>query len=165
MSPEDDPFLDSTMQVDTPPPSTPLKVSMPDKTLQRMYKQLEDEIQPGFDNDDEDAQEVLDYVWIVIHHTLSKLLKDQMLGTHLADLAEFRENLKKAGKKKFINLLKDIAKRKSWWELLKNSTSFVLFDLKQSDCILSPDLFFMHDHPVPPRPMWGLSNASKAGAQ
>jgi hypothetical protein len=45
------------------------------------------------------------------------------------------------------------------------SRSFVSFDLKQSDRVLSPDLFFMHDPLVPPRPTWGLSDASEAGAQ
>jgi hypothetical protein len=73
MSPEDDPFLDSTMQVDNPPPPRPSRVFDARQTLQIMCKQLQQNIQPGFDNDDEYAQGAPDIVWVVIHNTLQTL--------------------------------------------------------------------------------------------
>jgi hypothetical protein len=115
MSPEDDPFLDSSMQVDDPvqitlkkhtPPSTPSRVHIQDTTLQKISKQLGAAIQP--ESNDKDVQSDLDMVFFIIHKALSE---DQTLSTHLADEGEFRENLKKAGEDKFINLLEEIVAR------------------------------------------------------
>jgi hypothetical protein len=101
-----------------PPTVTQSRVSIPEKAVQGVCKQLERYILPG--DDDNSIREDLNIVWIVVHDALSQA---QTLRARLADQDEFQENVQKYGEKEFIELLRDMAKRKNWRDLLENGTS------------------------------------------
>ena len=68
----------------------------------------------------------------------------------LANQDKFEENVKSKGEDKFIELLKDIAKKKNWQDLLENGTSFLSSGLKPSNRALSPDVFLKPEVPASP---------------
>jgi hypothetical protein len=114
------------MQVDEPiqamprnyiPPSTPRRVSIPDDAFQLMCWQLNRAIQP--DDTDHNIRQGLVLIWASVR---AALLKDQRLRLRIANEDEFKG---KAGDPQFIDLLKDIAKRQSWRELLENGAPFL----------------------------------------
>jgi len=86
-----------------------------------MCKKLELNIQPG---DDDDS--ILGDVWTYVNKALKE---DPILKTRLADEGEFQENVQKYGEKQFIDLLKDMAKKKNWGDLLEHRTSILSSDL------------------------------------
>jgi hypothetical protein len=88
---------------------------------------LERSIEP--DDDDDDIQYSLVTVWFNVNEALKE---DPILKTRLADKGEFVENVEKYGEKQFIDLLKDMAKKKNWGDLLDNRTSFLSFVLPQA---------------------------------
>jgi hypothetical protein len=142
---EDDPFQVSEslgrLQLDepandNPSPSTPTrstlpsmqpKTTIPDRALRVMCSILERSIEP--DDDDDDIQYSLVTVWFNVNEALKE---DPILKTRLADKGEFVENVEKYGEKQFIDLLKDMAKKKNWGDLLDNRTSFLSFVLPQA---------------------------------
>jgi hypothetical protein len=161
MSLEDGPFVVSLMQVDEPVPathvkstplSTPSRVSVPEEAVQELGKELEVYIQSSLSND-----RILCHVWISVHDALKR---DQTLRTRLANQDEFKENVKKSGEDQFIDLLKDIAKRRSWRELLENSTSFPASHHKHPNDGPSPDVFLMQQ-----KSTWNLASASMNGVR
>jgi hypothetical protein len=138
---EDDPFQVSEslgrLQLDEPThddpnpatrstlPSTQPKVSIPDRALRAMCKKLERNIQPG--DDDDSIQDSLNTVRSIVDDALQE---DPSLKTRLADKDEFRGNVQKYGEKQFIDLLKDMAKKKNWGDLLENRKCFISSDFK-----------------------------------
>jgi len=122
-----------------------------------MCKKLERLIQPGDDNDS-----ILDDVWTYVNKALKE---DPILKARLADEGEFQENVQKYGEKQFIDLLKDMAKKKNWEDLLENRTSFLSSDLSAL-IVLSIGVFLKQipsDESNPPKSKW--SELSKNGAQ
>jgi len=112
--------------------------------------------------DDDCIRESLDMVFFAVSHALQE---DSNLKARLANDDQFNKNVKKKDEQQFINLLRDIAKKGSWRDLLQNGTSFLYFDLKCSDRVLSPDVFFNNDFVDPTQPQWSLSEASEIGAR
>jgi len=86
-----------------------------------MCKKLELIIQP-----DDDDDSILGVVWFFVNKALKE---GPILKPRLADEGEFRGNVQKYGEKQFIDLLKDMAKKKNWGDLLENRTSFLSSDL------------------------------------
>jgi hypothetical protein len=85
-----------------------------------MFQRLQRSVQP--DDSDKDIQDSLIIIWF----NVSKALKeDPILKARLAEEDEFQENVQKYGEKQFFDLLKDMAKKKNWGDLLENSTSFL----------------------------------------
>jgi hypothetical protein len=109
------------------PPSTQPKVSISDNTLQEVCQDLQRYIQP--DASDKVILRSLNVVWISVNEALQE---DPSLKTRLADKDEFRGNVEKYGEKQFIELLRDMAKKKNWGDLLDNRTSFLSFVLPQA---------------------------------
>jgi hypothetical protein len=107
-----------------------------------------------------DIQDALSHVWI----SVSKALKeDPILKTRLADEDEFQENVQKYGEKQFFDLLKDMAKKKNWRDLLENRTSFLSSGLQCSDRVLGVFFKQIHsDESNHPNSMW--SETSMNGA-
>ena len=177
--PEDDPFqvseslgrlqLDKSADDDRRPstptrpvlPSTQPDVSIPDGAFRSLCKHLERNIQPG--DDDDSIRDSLGTIWF----NVSKALKeDTILKPRLADEDEFQKNVQKYGEKQFIDLLKDIAKKKNWRDLLENCTSSLSSHLKPSDRVLSLAVFFKQtpsDESNSPESKY--SEVSKIGAQ
>jgi hypothetical protein len=106
----------------------------------------------------------LDFVWVAVRDALQE---DPNLKARLANENQFKENVKKKDEQQFINLLRDIAKKESWRDLLQNGTSFLYFELKcsQADRVLSPEVFLNNNFVDPTQPQWGLSSASEIGAR
>jgi hypothetical protein len=143
------------------PPSTQPKVSISDNTLQEVCQDLQRYIQP--DASDKVILRSLNVVWISVNEALQE---DPSLKTRLADKDEFRGNVEKYGEKQFIELLRDMAKKKNWGDLIENRASFLSSDLKPSDRVLSLAVFFNQtpsDESNPPKSEW--SEVSKNGAQ
>jgi hypothetical protein len=120
-----------------------------------MCKQLERNIQP--DDDDDSIQDSLGNVWVNVNKALKE---DPILKARLADQNEFQENIKNEGEGKFIELLKDMAKKKNWRDLLENGPSFLPPDLKRSNRGLSPDVFLKQLDLG-----WNMTPASMNGAK
>jgi hypothetical protein len=99
------------------PPSTPRRVSIPDDAFQLMCWKLNRSIQS--DDTDHNIRQGLALIWVSVQEALSK---DQRLRLRIANEDEFKG---KAGDPQFIDLLKDIAKRQSWRELLENGAPFL----------------------------------------
>ena len=137
------------------PPSTRPKVSIPDQDFQQVCRRLERNLQP--DDDDDSIRNSLDIVWFKVYNALEE---DQNLRSRRADQKEFEENVKKHGKEKFIDLLREMAKNKNWRDLLEHGTSFLVSDFNRSNRTLSPDVFLK-----PAEPEWSLTPASMNGAQ
>ena len=142
-------------------PSTQPKVSIPDGAFRSLCKHLERNIQPG--DDDDSIHDSLNTVWFIVNEALKE---DPILKTRLADKNGFLENVKKYGGKQFIDLLKDMAEKKNWRDLLENRMSFLSSDIKRSDRVVSIGVFLKQipsDGSNPPESEW--SEVSKIGAQ
>ena len=142
-------------------PSTRPKVSIPDQDFQEVCRELERNIQP--DDNERSIQRSLDVVWVKVYNALEE---DQNLSSRRADQKEFKENLKNYGEKRFIDLLREMAKKKNWRDLLEHGTSFLASDFEPSYHVLSPGVFFKHplsDKSSPPQPEW--TEASINGPQ
>ncbi len=142
------------------PPSTQSTICISEQTIQTMCKRLERTIRP--DDDDHWIRRSLGNVWFTVRNALEE---DPNLKARLASEDQFKENVKKNDEQQFINLLRDIAKKESWRDLLQNGTSFLYFDLKCSDRVLSPDVFLNKNFVDPTQPKWRLSEASEIGAR
>jgi hypothetical protein len=138
----DSPADDNT-NPSTPPkstlPSTQLNVSISDEALQALGEELEPNIQSSYDNTR--LQRSLKYVWVAVHNALED---DPDLSTCRASQKEFLQNLKERGEQQFFDLLRDVAERKSWRDLLQSSKSFHSSDHRLSSspfclqaCLLS----------------------------
>ena len=144
-------------------PSTQSSVSISDKSLQELCEDLQVLVELVI-NSNYDAARLrrsLGTIWFNVNETLTE---DPVLKTRLANQKEFQENVKIKGEKKFIELLKDTAKKKNWRDVLENRTSFLSSHLKRSDRVLSLAVFFKQ---VPSdesnfKSMW--SEASENGA-
>jgi hypothetical protein len=107
-------------------------------------------------DDDDRIWLFLGHVFVAVRHALQK---DPKLEAYVSTEDEFKENLVNH-EKEFINLLRETARKESWRELLNNGTSFLRFDLKCSDRVLSLDVF--RNKKVPKE---NLSEAAVNGAQ
>jgi hypothetical protein len=76
---------------------------------------MELNIQPT--TDDDYILGILSTIWFVVSRALSE---DKSLHKRLVDEDRFRKNVYKMGVGSFINLLRDMARRRSWEELLEN---------------------------------------------
>jgi hypothetical protein len=142
------------------PPSTQSTICISEQTIQNMCKHLERNIKT--DDDDDWIRQSLYFVFILVRGALEE---DPNLKARLANKDQFKENVKKKDEQQFINLLRDIAKKESWQDLLQNGTSFLYFDLKCSDRVLSPDVFLNSNFVDPTQPQWSLAEASEIGAR
>jgi hypothetical protein len=142
------------------PPSTQSTICISEQTIQKMCKYLERYIRT--DDDDDWIRQSLVNIFVTVREALQE---DPKLKARLANEAQFKENVKKEGEQQFINLLRDIAKKESWRDLLQNGTSFLYFDLKCSDRVLSPDVFLNSNFADPAKRKWRLSEASEIGAR
>jgi hypothetical protein len=142
------------------PPSTQSTICISEQTIQEMCEDLERIIRPG-DNDAR-IRRFLGNIWFTVRHALQE---DPNLKARLASEDQFKENVKQNDEQQFVNLLRDIAKKESWRDLLQNGTSFLYFDLKCSDRVLSPDVFLNKDFVDSAQPQWRLSSASEIGAR
>ena len=126
-----------------------------------MCQQFERLIQP--DDDDDRIKNSLNAVWFLVNGALKT---DPVLKMRLANQDEFQENVKNKGEEQFINLLKDMAEKKNWRDLLENRTFFLSSDLKRSHRVVSLAVFF-EQFPSDESNSHGLrwSEASKNGAQ
>ena len=152
-------------------PSTPTRVEsvspmaqsgISDKILRRMYGFFErifkadDEYD---DMEDDDVQERLAWVLTGVRPAFTKMNK------YLPNSEEFLQNVRQDGEKDFFGLLKDMAKKKSWRDLLENGTSFLSSTLERSGHLLSPDVFRKRNPERLNQSQWSLSPASQHGAQ
>jgi hypothetical protein len=111
----DDPIPDPSIPVgSTSLPERP-KFDLPDQALREACNILERKIDP----DDEDDL-ILDSLWFFVHRALSQYPE---LSGALANKEEFGANVKRQGQKEFIELVKDLARRKCWRDLLDNGIS------------------------------------------
>jgi len=171
---EDDVFGGTRMQVDNPtdnnenrstptrptPPSTQSTICISEQSIQEMCENLDRIIRPG--DDDARIRRSLGLVFVAVCDALAE---DPNRKARLANRDQFEENVKKEGEQQFINLLRDIAKKESWRDLLQNGTSFLYSDLKCSDRVLSPDVFLNKNFVDPSQPKWRLSETSEIGAR
>jgi len=102
-------------------PLTPPKVSIPETAVQALGAFLEAvlveavlEVPPTLD-----PRLVLGTIWNSVHEVLSQ---DETMKTRVADKAQFLNNVNEIGKESFIDLLRDTKRKKSWRDLLENST-------------------------------------------
>jgi hypothetical protein len=150
----------STATISTPS-SAPPSVSIPEDAFEELCESLEDHIQSS--HPDGRIQRHLDNVWFAVNKALKN---NKSLETRLANQEEFRANLKKSGEQQFIDLLRNMAKRKNWRDLLHNSTSFPSSDIKYSNGALSLGLFYkeiLPDTEEPAQSPW--TEASMNGTQ
>ncbi|KAI0255537.1 hypothetical protein BJV78DRAFT_682468 [Lactifluus subvellereus] len=130
---EDDIFDESPMQVDepadhlansstplspTPPPKRPIG-SIPDEAILEACQNLERNVSPG----DDDARILVNLktVWFLVHMALSQ---NPTLSGCLANLNEFRVNVKREGEQQFVGFLRKTARDKSWQDLFENKVFF-----------------------------------------
>jgi len=125
-----------------------------------MCENLDRIIRPG--DDDARIRRSLRHVFVAVCDALAE---DPNRKARLANRDQFGENVKQNDEQQFINLLRDIAKKESWRDLLQNGTSFLYFELKCSDRVLSPDVFLNKNFVDPTQPKWRLSEASEIGAR
>ena len=104
----------------------------------------------------------LEIVWGAVKRALRNHPK---MEKYLASLEEFLQNVRQKSEKEFIDLLKDMAKKKTWRDLLENGTSFLSSTLERSDHLLSTDVFWKRVPESLDQPQWNLSPASQHGAQ
>jgi len=100
-------------------PSTPTRASIPETSFQTLCEVLDDIILPT--SEDDRIQRHLGTIWYNVHEALSQ---DETKNTRLADEAQFLKNVNEIGKESFINLLRDMARRQSWRDLLENGTYY-----------------------------------------
>jgi len=129
--PSEDDISEIRMQVDEPAagePTTPKdishpmppRVSIPATDFRELCKFLETDVLPT--SSDDWIRCRLAITWFTVNDAL---LKDKSLRPHLANQEQFRKNLDKIGELSFIKLLKDIARRQSWQDLLEHGTYFL----------------------------------------
>jgi len=99
------------------PPSTTPRVYIPEAAFETLHEVLNDIILPT--SKDDRIQRHLGTIWLAVHKALSQ---DETKNTRLADEAQFLKNVNEIGKGSFINLLRDMARRQSWRDLLENGT-------------------------------------------
>jgi len=99
---------------------TPPRVSIPATDFREICKFLETDVLPT--SSDDWIRCRLAITWFTVNDAL---LKDKSLRPHLANQEQFRKNLDKIGELSFIKLLKDIARRQSWQDLLEHGTYFL----------------------------------------
>jgi hypothetical protein len=99
-------------------PSTPPRVSISETAFQTLHEVLSDIILPT--SEDDRIQRRLRIVWYIVHEALSQ--DDETMNTRLADEGQFLENVNEIGMGSFIHLLRDMARRQSWRDLLENGT-------------------------------------------
>ena len=150
----------STTPTRPTPPSTQSTICISEQTIQGMCEGLEHLIRPG--DDDAWIRRFLVNVFVTVRDALQE---DPNLKARLANEDQFKENVKKKDEQQFINLLRDIARKESWRDLLQNGTSFLYFDLMCSDRVLSPEVFVNSNFVDPTQPQWSLSSASEIGAR
>jgi hypothetical protein len=138
--------------------STQPNVSIPDGAFRLLCKNLERNIQPG--DIDDSIQDSLDNVWFFVNKALKE---DPILKTRLADKDKFQENVKRKGEERFIESLKDMAKKKNWQDLLENGTSSLSSGLKPSNRGLSQDVFLKPEERE--ERGWNTTPASMDGAK
>jgi hypothetical protein len=152
-------------------PSTPMKlgsaspmaqsgISISDEILHQMYETLGRFIKAT--DSDNSIKNRLEYVFLAVKKAL---LNDPKMEKYLASPEEFLQNVRQKSEEEFIGLLKDMAKKKSWRDLLENGTSFLSFTLERSDHLLSPDVFRKRVTESLNQSQWSLSPASQDGAQ
>jgi hypothetical protein len=110
----DDRSETSMSQRDTPPQS-----QLPERVIHRGFgdwKFPEDD-----DDDDVAIQRFLGFVWLDVRLVL---MNDPNLGERLADIEEFRANVKRKGGRDFINSLKSMAESDVWAPLFEDGTLF-----------------------------------------
>ena len=116
-----DELADHLARPSTPPSPTPppqrSRLGIPDQAIENACKRLGRNVDP--DDDEDEVRESLNVVWTIVNDALSH---DMALS--LTDLGEFRENVKRKGEQRFIYLLRDMARKKSWGDLLENGTFF-----------------------------------------
>jgi hypothetical protein len=95
-------------------PTAP-RVSIPETTVQALGAFLEAVLVPLT----LDPGLVLGAVWSAVHKAF---LQDETMNTRLADEGQFLENVNEIGKESFIYLLRDMARRQAWRDLLENGT-------------------------------------------
>jgi len=117
-------------------------------------ERLQRYIQP--DDSDKAILGSLGTIWVNVNKALKE---DPILKMRLADQDKFEENVKSKGEEKFIVLLKDMAKKKNWQDLLENGTSFLSSGLTPFNHGLFPDVFLK-----PEEPAWNRTPASMDGA-
>ena len=154
-------------------PSTPIRlqsvspmaqsgICISDNILRRMYKNLECAFQPDDEYDDIEVElfEVLmEQLLVIVKPAFTKMKK------YLPSLEEFLQNIRQKDEKEFMGLLKDMAKKNSWRDLLENGTSSLSSTLERSSHLLSPDVFRKQNPKRLNKPQWSLSSASQDGAQ
>src|SRR5579863_7450500 len=131
--------------------------------ISEMCEDLERNVKIG--HDDARIRRSLKYVWLAVNHALLILAKDPSMGTLLANKEEFQQNVKQKGEQQFIELLRDIAEKNSWRDLLENGTFFLSFDLERSDHLLSLDVFLKRNLEVSGQSQWSLLVNPGEGAQ
>ena len=154
-------------------PSTPMKLGsvspmaqsgiyISDDILHEMYLTLGRHIQ-ATDRDDY-IKKRLQFVLLAVNEALSD---DPKMKKYLASPDEFLQNVTQKGEKEFIDLLKDMAKKKSWRDLLENGTSFLssTSSVVIIFCFHSPDVFWKRNFERLSQSQWSLSLASQDGAQ
>ena len=96
------------------PPSTPPRVSIPEVAFQTLYEVLNGIILPTSKNDR--IQRHLGTIWFAVHEALAR--RNNERGHVLPIRPNFLENVNEIGKELFIALLRDMARRESWRDLL-----------------------------------------------
>ena len=140
--------------------TTQSKFCLSDEILQVMCTHLGRIIQPG--DDDVYIKQSLKYVWNSINNALTK---DLSMSTLLANEEEFQQNVKQKGEQQFIDLLRYMAEKNSWRNLLEHGTYFLSFDPERSDHLLSPDMFLKRNLEVSKKSRWWLPLAPGDGAK
>jgi len=135
---EDDAFSGTPTQSDDPadnnghpsmpprltPPTTQSMICISEQTIQEMCKSLKPLSPIIKTGDDASIHALLALVFLTVCNALKE---DSNLKARLADKGQFEENVKKNNEQQFFNLLRDIAKKESWRDLLQNGTSCPLF--------------------------------------
>jgi hypothetical protein len=133
--PSEDDISEVRMQVDEPAAGepatpkkfslpTPPKVSMTETTFRDLCQDLDIDVCPTYSDDL--IRRRLGRIWFTVNQALSK---DKSLHPHLANQDQFRKNLDKIGEMSFVELLKDIARRQSWRDLLEHGTNTYILRL------------------------------------
>jgi hypothetical protein len=124
----------SNLLASTSPPQQPT-LYLPEEAIRMACQKLERIILP--DDEDDDIRERLDSVWISVHRALSQ--RPDLKGA-IADEEEFKANVNRRGEERFIALLRHMARKKSWRDLLDNGIH-PPFEATLQSCPLSRCVF------------------------
>jgi hypothetical protein len=123
-------------------PSTPMKLGsvspmaqsgmyISDDILDEMYATL------GFHIKNKNDEYIKRHLGSIFHAVKEALLDDdRKMEKNLVSTEGFLQNVRQKGEKEFIDLLKDMAEKKSWRDLFENGTSFLSSTLERSDDLL-----------------------------